>query len=303
MNHMTGTTAFITGGGSGLGRALAFAACRRQIKVILADIQADALNQTIENLRAQGAQVSGVTVDVADAAAMQHCADEIHRTHGPVHWLFNNAGVTSSGPLWESSAKDMDWLMGVNLNGVMNGVRSFVPMMLDTAKRDPEFRGAIINTASMAGLLTAPGMGIYCVSKHAVVALSECLHFDLQLNTTQINAAVLCPSYIPTAIGDSERNRPAHLLNTEPPTKAQMASRAAAQQAVSQGTITADEVAEITFQAVEAGRFYIFPSPETLEAVKPRFEQIVDQTTPEIPYHLFPALKNRRDRILQSTAS
>lgn len=300
MKHTIGSTAFITGGGSGLGRALAFAACKRKIKVILADIQDGALAQTIEQLRIQGGDVTGVTVDVSDPAAMQHCADEVFRAHGAVHLVFNNAGVTSSGPLWESTDKDWDWLLGVNLKGVVNGVRSFVPKMLATAKGDPEFHGVIINTASMAGLLTAPGMGIYSVSKHAVVALSECLHYDLQLATTQVGAAVLCPSYVPTAIGDSERTRPAHMANTEPPTKHQLASRAAAQQAVRQGGITAEQVAEITFQGIEAGRFYIFPSPETLAAIKPRFSHILDQTNPELPYDLFPALKERRERLLKT---
>jgi len=300
MNSLTGYTAFITGGGSGLGRAFAKAACKRQIKVVLADIQADALSQTIAELRSMGGEVTGLTVDVADATAMQRCADEVHRIHGAVNLVFNNAGVTSSGPVWESTDKDWDWLLGVNLKGVINGIRSFVPKMLATAKGDPNFRATVVNTASMAGLITAPGMGIYSVSKHAVVALSECLHHDLQLATTQVGVSVLCPSYVPTAIGNSERNRPSHLANEAPPTKLQLASREAAQRAVSQGGITADEVAEITFQAIEAGRFYIFPNPETLAVVKPRFEHILDQTNPELPYEFFPALKDRRDKMLQS---
>ncbi|HPW84881.1 MAG TPA: SDR family oxidoreductase [Rhodoferax sp.] len=300
MTSLNGYTAFITGGGSGLGRAFAKAACKRNINVILADIQADSLNQTVEELRSLGGKVSSITVDVADAAAMHRCSDEVHRLHGPVHLVFNNAGVTSSGPVWESTDKDWDWLLGVNLKGVINGIRSFVPQMLANAKRDPSYRGKVVNTASMAGLITAPGMGIYSVSKHAVVALSECLHHDLQLATTQVEVAVLCPSYVPTAIGNSERNRPTHLANDAPPTKLQLASREAAQQAVSQGGISADAVAEITFQAIEDGRFYIFPSPETLVAVKPRFAHILDQSNPQLPYELFPALKDRRDKMLKS---
>jgi len=298
MKNFTGKVAVITGGGSGIGKALAMAAAKRDMKLALLDIQSDALAQSVDELRQMGAEAMGITADVSDAAAMQTVADQIETRYGAIHVVFNNAGVTSSGPVWESTEKDWDWLLGINLKGVVNGVRSFTPKMLAAAAADKTYEGCVVNTASLAGILAGPGMGIYSVSKHAVVALSECLHYDLQLVSPQVRAAVLCPSYVPTAIGNSDRNRPTHLLNEKPPTKAQMASLAAAQQAVAQGNITATEVAEITFKAIEQRCFYIFPSPEGLALFKLRSDNILNQVTPEFPYELFPAMKDRRDRML-----
>ena len=302
MKNFTGKVAVITGGGSGIGKALAMAAAKRGMKLALLDIQSDALAQSVDELRQMGVEAMGSMADVSDAAAMQTVADQIETHYGAIHMVFNNAGVTSSGPVWESTEKDWDWLLGINLKGVINGVRSFTPKMLMAAAADKAYEGCVVNTASLAGILAGPGMGIYSVSKHAVVALSECLHYDLQLVSPQVRAAVLCPSYVPTAIGNSDRNRPAHLLNEKPPTKAQMASLAAAQQAVAQGNITATEVAEITFKAIEQECFYIFPSPEGLALFKLRSDNILNQVTPEFPYELFPAMKDRRDRMLAAQA-
>jgi NAD(P)-dependent dehydrogenase (short-subunit alcohol dehydrogenase family) len=302
MKHFKDKVAVITGGGSGIGKALALAAAKRGMQLALLDIQSDALAQCVDELRQIGVNVMGITADVSDSSAMQTVADQIEKRYGAIHLVFNNAGVTSSGPVWESTEKDWDWLLGINLKGVINGVRSFTPKMLAAAAADNSYEGCMVNTASLAGILAGPGMGIYSVSKHAVVALSECLHYDLQLVSPQVKAAVLCPSYVPTAIGNSDRNRPKHLLNEKRPTKAQMASLAAAQQAVAQGNITAQEVAEITFAAVEDGSFYIFPSPEPLALFKLRSDNILNQVTPEFPYDLFPALKDRRDRMLAAQA-
>ncbi len=302
MKNFNGKVAVITGGGSGIGKALALSAAKRGMKLALVDIQSDALAQCVNELLQMGTEALGITADVSDATAMQTVADQIETRYGAIHAVFNNAGVTSSGPVWESTEKDWDWLLGINLKGVVNGVRSFTPKMLAAAAADKAYEGCVVNTASMAGILAGPGMGIYSVSKHAVIALSECLHYDLQLVSHQVRAAVLCPSYVPTAIGNSDRNRPAHLLNEKPPTKAQMVSLAAAQQAVAQGNISAQEVAEITFAAVEQGRFYIFPSAEPLALFKHRADNILHQVTPEFPYELFPALKERRDRMLAAQA-
>lgn len=302
MRQIKGCVAVITGGGSGLGKALATAAAKREMKLVLADIQADVLDQTVEALRSQGVEAIGVVTDVSDAAAVQRLADQSEQHYGKVHLLFNNAGVTSGGLVWENTERDWDWLLGVNLKGVINGVRSFAPKMLASASADPGYEGCIVNTASMAGLLTAPGMGIYSVSKHAVVALTECLRHDLQLVTTQLRAALLCPSYVSTEIGHSERNRPAHLMDSTPLTKSQLAARAGSQQAVKNGAISADEVAEITFNAIESDSFYVFPSPEALPLVKARLDHVLNQTSPDLPYELVPALKQRRDRLLTALA-
>lgn len=302
MKNFKGGVAVITGGGSGLGKALAAAAFKRGMKLVLADVQQDALDHTVNELRAQGSEVMGVATDVTDAASVQALAERVEAQFGRVNLLFNNAGVTSSGPVWESTEKDWDWVLGVNLKGVINGMRSFTPKMLASATADKTYEGCIVNTASMAGLITAPGMGIYSVSKHAVIALSECLHFDLELVSPRLRAAVLCPSYVTTAIGDSDRNRPSHLINSQAPTRAQLASLAAAQQAVKQGGLSPDEVAEHTFRALGNDSFYIFPSPEVLAVAQPRFGHIMNQTSPELPYDLFPALRDRRDRMLATQA-
>ena len=295
--------AVITGGASGLGKALALAAAARGLKLVLADVQQDVLDATLTELRAGGAEAIGVLVDVSDPAAVEALASRAEQAFGRVTLVFNNAGVTSGGPVWESTERDWEWVLGVNLKGVIHGVRSFTPRMLAWAAGDPAYRGRIVNTASMAGLITAPGMGVYAVSKHAVVALTECLHHDLQLATTQVSAAVLCPSYVTTAIADSERNRPEHLANTQAPTKAQLASRAAAQKAIQEGGLSAAQVADITLAAVEHDAFYVFPSPETLAVVKARFGHVLEQSVPELPWDLFPALKDRSDRMLAAAAA
>lgn len=295
--------AVITGGASGLGKALALAAAARGLKLVLADVQQDVLDATLTELRAGGAEAIGVLVDVSDPTAVEALASRAEQAFGRVTLVFNNAGVTSGGPVWESTERDWEWVLGVNLKGVIHGVRSFTPRMLAWAAGDPAYRGRIVNTASMAGLITAPGMGVYAVSKHAVVALTECLHHDLQLATTQVGAAVLCPSYVTTAIADSERNRPEHLANTQAPTKAQLASRAAAQKAIQEGGLSAAQVADITLAAVERDAFYVFPSPETLAVVKARFGHVLEQSVPELPWDLFPALKDRRDRMLAAAAA
>ena len=134
---------------------------------------------------------------------------QVQQRFGAPHLVFNNAGVGSGGLIWENSVADWQWVLGVNLWGVVHGVRLFTPMMLQAAKQDPSYRGHIVNTASMAGLLAAPNMGVYNVSKHAVVALSETLYQDLQLVSHQVGASVLCPYFVPTGISQSHRNRPA----------------------------------------------------------------------------------------------
>ncbi|ACG80253.1 oxidoreductase dehydrogenase signal peptide protein (plasmid) [Phenylobacterium zucineum HLK1] len=302
MNRFKGGVAVVTGGASGLGKAFAEAAVRREMKVVLADIQKDALGETVESLRSQGGDVLGVVTDVAASSSVQALAEATEQQFGPANLVFNNAGVASGGFVWESSEQDWDWLLNVNLKGVANGVRVFTPRMLAAAKADAAYEGCIVNTASMAGLLTAPGMGIYSVSKHAVVALSECLHYDLSLVTQRLRAAVLCPSYVPTNIGQSHRNRPADLANPQPLTKSQVATRKISQKDIDQGAISAEDVAELTFAAIAKGSFYVFPSPETLPLVDIRMQHIVNQTNPDLPYDQVPMLRERRDQILAALA-
>ena len=193
MKQFAGGVAVITGGASGFGKEFAKIGAGLGMKLVLADIQQDALDAAVAEFKAQGVDVVGLRVDVSKVEDVQALADLAIKTFGKVNLLFNNAGVGSGGLIWENTERDWDWVLGVNLHGVIHGVRIFTPLMLEAAKKDPSYEGHIVNTASMAGLLNAPAMGIYNVSKHAVVALSESLYQDLSLVTEQVHCSVLCP--------------------------------------------------------------------------------------------------------------
>ena len=205
--------------------------------------------------------------------------------------MFNNAGVGAGGLIWETTLRDWEWVLGVNLLGVAHGVRVFTPMMLQAAAADPLWRGHIVNTASMAGLVNAPNMGVYNVSKHAVVSLSETLYQDLALVTEQIGASVLCPFFVPTGISQSKRNRPQGLSNADAkPTSSQLINQAMSDKAVGSGKISAAQVAQQVFDAVAANRFYIFSHPQALVSVQTRMEDIMLGRNPTDPFASKPQL-------------
>jgi NAD(P)-dependent dehydrogenase (short-subunit alcohol dehydrogenase family) len=218
---------------------------------------------------------------------------------GAVHLVFNNAGVGSGGLVWENTLADWQWVLGVNLWGVIHGVRTFTPLMLESAKSDPDYQGHIVNTASMAGLLNAPNMGIYNVSKHAVVSLTETLYQDLRLIEAPIGASVLCPYFVPTGISDSHRNAPTAVAKT-PATAAQRAQQALSVKAVSSGKVSAAEVAERTFEAVGADQFYIFSHPHALGNVERRMEDIVALHNPSDPFAARPEVREMLRASLKS---
>ncbi len=276
-------TAVLTGAGSGFGLECARIAVRLGMNLVLVDVQQDALDAAAAELQALGAQVLARRVDVASASEMQALADAVQQRFGAPHLVFNNAGVGSGGLIWESSVKDWEWVMGVNLMGVVHGVRLFTPMMLDAAKKDPAWQGHIVNTASMAGLLAAPNMGVYNVSKHAVVALSETLYQDLALVTDQISASVLCPFFVPTGISQSQRNRPGGLPVAQP-TKSQLIGQAMSDKAVGSGKVSAADVAQRVFDAVAKNRFYIYSHPKAMKSVQTRMEDILQARNPSDPF-------------------
>ncbi|NCT95918.1 MAG: SDR family oxidoreductase [Comamonadaceae bacterium] len=278
-----GKTAVLTGAGSGFGLECARIGAQRGMNLVLVDVQADALARAEAEMKASGARVLARRVDVSDAAQMEALADEVRQTFGAPHFVFNNAGVGSAGLIWENSVRDWQWVLGVNVWGVVHGVRLFTPMMLAAAKADPAWRGHIVNTASMAGLLTPPNMGIYNVSKHAVVALTETLYQDLRLVSDQIGASVLCPYFVPTGISQSQRNKPAELAG-ERLTKSQLIGQAMTDKAVGSGKVTAPEVAHKVFEAIEADRFYVFSHPKALGNVRSRMEAIVNVQNPPDPF-------------------
>ena len=285
MKNFKGRTAVITGAASGFGREFARIGHRLGMNLVLADVQQDALDLARIELEAQGAQVLAVRVDVSKAAEIESLADATLKRFGVPSLVFNNAGVGGTGGLlWENSVRDWEWVIGVNLWGVIHGARVFTPLMLEAAKKDPEFEGHMVNTASMAGLLTPPNMSVYNVTKHAVVALTETLYQDLRLVTGQVECSVLCPYFVPTGIYRSERNRPADLADDAPLTPSQKIAREMGQKAVSSGKVTAAQVAEATFEAVAAGQFYIFSHPNALGNVETRMRAIVDIRNPPDPY-------------------
>ncbi len=276
-------TAVLTGAGSGFGLECARIGAHLGMNLVLVDVQQDALDKAEQEMTAQGVQVLARKVDVSNAAEMQSLAEAVKARFGAPHFVFNNAGVGSGGLVWENSLADWEWVLGVNVWGVVHGVRLFTPMMLEAAQKDPDYQGHIVNTASMAGLLTAPNMGIYNVSKHAVVALTETLYQDLKLVTDQISASVLCPYFVPTGITQSQRNRPAALAEDKP-TQSQLIGQAMSDKAVSSGKVSAAEVAQKVFDAIASGQFYIYSHPQALGNVQSRMEAIVQQHNPPDPF-------------------
>jgi len=289
MKDLNGKVAVITGAGSGFGREFARLGAHEGMKLVLADVQREALDAVVAELKGAGAEVIGEIVDVADSGQVAQLADRAFQTFGPVHLLMNNAGVGGGGYLWENTDKDWDWVLGVNLMGVVHGIQHFVPRMLEANRHGTP--GHIVNTASMAGWLAAPLMGVYNVSKHAVVALSETLHHDLRLAQSTIGVTALCPAFVPTGIADSHRNRPKTLANPAPPTTSQRMAQAASEKAVSSGRMTAEHVARMTFDAVRENRYYVFTHPQILPTVQARFEAALRGDAPADPFAGKPSAK------------
>jgi len=280
LKNLQGRVAVITGAGSGFGLEVARIAAREGMKLVLCDVQADALARANAEFSGQN-EVLARQVDVSKADQMEALAAEVKHRFGAPHFVFNNAGVGAGGLVWENTLADWEWVLGVNLMGVVHGVRLFTPMMLEAAKNDAEYEGHIVNTASMAGLLSTPNMGVYNVSKHAVVALSETLHQDLALVTEQIRCSVLCPYFVPTGIAASHRNRPD--ANAQP-TRSQLVGAAMIEQAVSHGKVTSADVAALVFEAMREERFYILSHPQALAGVQQRMDDIVQGRKPSDPF-------------------
>jgi NAD(P)-dependent dehydrogenase (short-subunit alcohol dehydrogenase family) len=288
MNDWSGKTAVITGGASGFGLAAARIAARHGMNVVLADVQADALRLADDELRALGAKVLPQQLDVSKGEQVEALAAATQQRFGAPHFVFNNAGVGAGGLVWEQSAADWQWVLGVNLFGVAHGVRAFTPLMLAAARADAGYRGHIVNTASMAGLLTPPNMGVYNVSKAAVVSLTETLYHDLSLVTEQVRAHLLCPYFVPTGIHRSERNRPGGA--DDRPTRSQRIAAAMSDKAVSSGKVSAAQVAQWVFDAMDEDRFYIYSHPKALGGVRVRLEDQVLQRNPTDPFHERPEI-------------
>ena len=286
-----GRTAVITGAASGFGLETSLLAARLGLNVVMADVMMEALGEAVAQVQALGAQVLSLRCDVRHASEIEAMGAATQARFGAPHLVFNNAGVGAGGLIWEHTARDWDWVMGVNVMGVAHGVRVFTPMMLAAEKADPGYSGHIVNTASMAGLVNMPNMGVYNVSKHAVVSLSETLYQDLRLVSERVRAHVLAPYFVPTGIAHSERARPQDAQEEgRKATTSQRVAQGLIEKAVASGRVTAADVAQFVFDALEADRFYIYSHPKALAPVMTRADDILAGTNPTDPYRERPEL-------------
>ena len=281
MDNLAGRVAVVTGAASGLGRAMALAFAAEGMHVALADVDEGNLARVADEVRARGVEALALRVDVSKGEEVDALAARAVAELGGVHLVCNNAGVSPLGAAWENSVADWRWALGVNLWGVIHGVRAFVPRFV------AQNEGHIVNTASVAGLIAPPGMSVYNVTKHAVVALSESLYHDLRARNSKVGVSVLCPAYVPTGISDSERNRPTELANPAAAKSAeQLAREAMLKKAVASGKISAAEVAQAVVAAVKAQRFYILTHPRIKGAIEARMHDILEERAPRNPLAL-----------------
>lgn len=268
MQNLNDKVAVITGGGSGLGRELALCCAERGMKLVLGDVDEAGMQETLRLVEAAhpGTETATMRLDVSSLQQMQELAALCKSRFGAAHVIFNNAGVSVNGPMWENTPADWDWVLGVNLYGVIWGVKAFTPMLIE------QNEGHIVNTASAAGWLNGPSSGIYNVSKASVVAISETLALDLQDVNANVGVSVLCPAFFPTGIHQSGRNRPADKAETRQDTEVSLKRAEALKYAVENGRIPASDIAEMTLKAVETNQFYIFPHRKIKHLIKLRAE-------------------------------
>jgi NAD(P)-dependent dehydrogenase (short-subunit alcohol dehydrogenase family) len=274
MKEFRDKVAVVTGAASGIGRALALRFAHEKMKVVLADVEPAALELVVREVEALGVPALAVRTDVSKAADVEHLAQATLDKFGAVHVVCNNAGVAMSSPSWMSTIADWEWVLGVNLWGVIHGVRVFTPILLAQG-----VEAHIVNTASVAGMISAPGSAVYNVSKFAVVALSEALHHELTMFGAPVRVSVLCPGFVNTRILDSGRNRPAELSDTMPKMPGADEMEQLGRQLVASGA-PPSQVADVVFEAIRDERFYIFPHPQWKEQIRTRMENIVEERTP-----------------------
>jgi NAD(P)-dependent dehydrogenase (short-subunit alcohol dehydrogenase family) len=279
MKILKGKIAAVTGAASGLGRSMALAFAAEGMDVALADVDQEGLLKTQGVVGGYGVKSTTLRVDVSKAAEVEAFAERTVKELGAVHVVCNTAGVSPLGAIWENTLADWQWILGVNLWGVIHGVRAFAPRLI------AQNEGHIVNTASVAGLISPPGSGAYNVTKHAVVTLSESLYHDLRERGSDVGVSVLCPAYVPTRITESERNRPKELLVSEKSDQT-LAREAMLRKAVASGKISADQVAQAVVAAVKDERFYILTHPRIKGAIRARMEDILEERAPRNPMAL-----------------
>ncbi len=289
MKDFKGKVAVITGAGSGIGRGIAERCVREGMKVVLADIDEGNLTKAETELKAWGGIVLGVRTDVSKRGEVELLARRAFDTFGQVHLLFNNAGVAAGGGPWEATWNDWEWVIGVNLWGVIHGVKVFTPLML---AQNTECH--VINTASAAGLIAGGFSAPYAVTKHGVVALSESLYLMLQQRNALVKVSVLCPGLVRTNILDGERNRPAELRDEPVKMTPEMRSSLAAFKAALEASMPPRKVADVVFEAIQKDQFYILPHPEWTKVIRLRTDKLVRMKNPQSPAATIVKLMNRR---------
>jgi NAD(P)-dependent dehydrogenase (short-subunit alcohol dehydrogenase family) len=283
MKEFKDKVAIITGGASGIGWGLAEKCCAEGMKVVIADVEETALREAERKLKTGGAQVTSVLTDVSSLADVEMLARKTMSAYGAVHLLFNNAGVQSSNsmrqPVWENSLTDWEWVIGVNLWGVIYGLKVFMPILLDQ-----KTECHVVNTSSMAGLIAESQLVIYAATKAAIIKISEGLYLQLKKRNSNIGVSVLCPAMVTSRLDDAERNRPQRLLDQSaggepigPPISLQQANKARL------NIISPEQSAEIVFKAIENNTFYIFTDPLVTRLFKQRADNILAGRNPERP--------------------
>jgi NAD(P)-dependent dehydrogenase (short-subunit alcohol dehydrogenase family) len=278
MKTFAGRVAVITGAASGLGRALAGAFGAQGARLVLADVDEAALARAAGELRALGVAVAAQPTDVSQGESVERLARAALDAFGAVHVVCNNAGVAPLGVVWQATEADWRWALGVNLWGVIHGVRVFTPILLRQGDE-----GHIVNTASVAGLIAPPGMGVYNVTKHAVVALSETLHHDLAARQAKVRCSVVCPAFFASGIADSERSRPAALASDRTKSDEDRALEAMLHKATRSGRLSAEDIAAQVLDAIRDERFYVLTHPKINGAIERRMRDLLDGREPSSP--------------------
>ena len=289
MKEFKDKVAVITGAASGIGRALAERCVGAGMKVVLADVDEANLTKAETELKTAGGSVLAVRTDVSKRSDVEQLARQTLDTFGQVHLLFNNAGVTADGAPWEATWNDWEWAIGVNLWGVIHGIKVFTPLML---AQNTECH--IVNTSSTAGLIVGSLATPYSVTKHAVVALSENLHLTLQQRNALVKVSVLCPGFVRTNIANAERNRPAELQNELVEKTPQMQAGLNAFKAAIEAGVSPLQVADVIFEAIRQEQFYVLPNPEWMELIKLRTDALLRMENPRSPLSLLAKLSNPR---------
>jgi NAD(P)-dependent dehydrogenase (short-subunit alcohol dehydrogenase family) len=274
MKEFKGKVAVVTGAASGIGRAMAERLAGEGMKVVLADIEQEPLGKTEAEMKAGGASVMAVPTDVSKGKDVEALAKKTVDAFGAVHVLCNNAGVAVGGLSWERTVADWEWGLGVNLWGVIHGIRVFVPIMLGQ-----NTEGHIVNTASMAGLISLPVMSVYSVAKYGIVALSEAMHHEFTLSGAKLKVSVLCPGWVNTQLMDSERNRPTELMNDQEATPTVEAFKETVRGLLVAG-LTPEAVADHVVNAIKQEKLYVLTHPDMKEAIRTRMENILEERNP-----------------------